>query len=493
MKEYKMWINGKFTKAISGKTYSAVNPANAEKIADIPLGDKEDVSRAVQAAKAAFPVWSRKTQAERSKIVFQIAEGIRQNVKEFSRIETMDHGVPIKISSNFHIPMAAEYLEYIAQASRALTGYTLPIGQHALSYIQREPIGVCGLITPWNVPLLMVAWKLGPALAMGNTCVIKPPSCDSLSTLKLAEILEKLDLPPGTVNIVTGPGSTVGEALASDPDVDKIGFTGSCETGKHIMSCASSSVKRLGLELGGKNPFIVMEDADVDAAVEGAVFSSFFNSGMVCASAGRYYIHEKLHDEFVDKFIAETKKIIIGDPSDEKTRMGPVVSKEHRDKVESYIQSGINEGATLMLGGKRPTNPPLNKGYYIMPTIFINVTQNIKIAKEEIFGPVACILKFSSEDEVIRLANESVFGLAASIWTKDTTKGIQFANALRVGFVWINDSLIIWPEQPWGGFRESGFGKDNSFHVFEEYSQLKVVSIDLTKKQRKPWYELLRE
>jgi acyl-CoA reductase-like NAD-dependent aldehyde dehydrogenase len=298
--------------------------------------------------------------------------------------------------------------------------------------------------------------------------------------LKFAEILEKCNLPAGVVNIVTGPGGTVGEAMASHPDVGLVSFTGSCETGKRIMELASKTVKRVSLELGGKNPYIVLEDANLDMAVNKAVMCTQMNSGMICASPGRYYIHEKLHGEFVEKYVAGAKKWVVGDPTDEKTMMGPVVSAEHRDHIERLVKKGVEEGAKLVLGGKRPTTPPLNKGYYVLPTAFTDVIQDMTIAREEIFGPVACIMKFSDENKVIAMANDNTFGLCASVWTRNAAKGIRFASELNAGAVWINDHMIIGNELPWGGFKESGFGKENHIVGLEEYTQLKLVSLDLT-------------
>jgi acyl-CoA reductase-like NAD-dependent aldehyde dehydrogenase len=329
----------------------------------------------------------------------------------------------------------------------------------------------------------MISQKIAAALSTGNTCVVKPASVDSLSTLRLGEILAEHDLPPGVVNIVTGPGETVGEALASHPGVDMIAFTGSGKTGKAIMAAASQTVKRLFLELGGKNPFIVLEDADLDVAAARAAFCQSLNTGMQCRSPGRYYIHERLHDDFVGRFVAKFKEVVVGDPNDEKTQMGPVASAEHRDRIEGYIKIGVEEGAKLVLGGKRPTKPPLNRGYFVMPTVFTNVTQNMRLAREEIFGPVACIMKFSSEDEVIELANDNTFGLAASVWTKNIAKGRRFADAVQAGSVWINthqNYLGGIGGLPMGGFKESGFGKEGSRMGLEEYTQVKVITIDLT-------------
>jgi len=485
MPNYQMWIGGKWVEAQSGKTYAVVNPATEEKIAEVPLGGKADVDQAVLAARNAFPLWSEKTQAERCQILNRIAAAIREHSREFNEIETLDHGTPISKSS-FWTLESAQRFEYAAEISRTLMGAVIPSREKVFSFTQLEPIGVCALITPWNVPLLMIATKLAPALAMGNTCIVKPPSIDSLSALKLAEILDTLDLPAGTVNIITGPGGDVGDYLASHPGVQKVGFIGSCETGKSIMSSAGRTVKRVSLELGGKNPFIVLKDADIDAAVDGGIFSSFFNSGMICASPGRYYVDENVYDEFVRKMSQAASKIIVGDPFNAGTQMGPLVSAEHREKVESYIQSGINEGARLVLGGQRLSR----KGYFLTPTIFADVTLNMKIAQEEIFGPVACILKFSSEEKVIQDANNTPFGLCASVWSRDLARALRIANEIQAGEVWINEHLILSPELPWGGFKESGIGKDNSIYALEEFSQRKAVYIDLSPEAVKPWHAL---
>ena len=294
-----------------------------------------------------------------------------------------------------------------------------------------------------------------------------------------AEMLEKLDLPAGTVNIVTGPGSTVGRALASHPGVDLIGFTGSTETGREIMGAASAGIKRSLVELGGKNPFVVLSDADVDGAVECGVHGLYHNSGMSCASPGRFYIHESIYDEFAEKFIAKSKEFVLGDPFDKKTTMGPMASAEHRDRVEAYIRSGVEEGATLRLGGARPTEPPLDKGYFVAPTVFTGVTQNMKIAREEIFGPVGCLIKFSRDEEALELANDSDFGLCGGVWTKDMAKGMRFVNDLRAGTVWVNQYMFMTAELPWGGVKQSGMGKEGSMVGIEEFTVLKLVCLEM--------------
>lgn len=477
MENYQMWIDGKWVDAESGKTYAVLNPATEEEIARVPLGGKADIDKAVAAARKAFPAWSQKSPAERSAILTRLAGAIRASGDELAKLESLDHGFPISVSRKIIFGTSGE-VEYAAQASRTLMGDVVPVQSDAVAYLKREPLGVCALITPWNFPLNMAALKIGCALATGNTCIVKPSTCDPLTTLKLAEIIAKLDLPPGTVNVVTGPGGDIGELLSSHQDVNMVSFTGSCEVGKKIMAASSDTIKRLQLELGGKNPFIVMEDADIDAAAGKAAHAMTFNSGQVCATPGRYYIHEKVHDEFVSKVVAGLKAVVIGDPLDAKTEMGPIASREHRDSIESYIKIGTEEGAKLVLGGERPTAPPFDKGYWVMPAVFTDVSQNMRIAREEIFGPVVCVLKFSSEDEVIEYANDSTFGLCASVWTRDTNRGVRMINRINAGSVWVNGHNDL-RELPWGGYKESGLGKERSLLGMEGFMQYKAMGIHL--------------
>jgi len=474
-----MWIGGEWVDAESGKTFPSYNPATEEVIAQVPAGDAADVDKAVKAARKALPIWSRKSPEERSQILYRIADAIRSHARELAELDVISHGSPTK-TALIKVMLGPKGFEYTAQMSRSLLkGDMIQSDSNTLFFLKREPMGVCALILPWNSPLLGATMAISNALATGNACIVKPPTFSCLTVLKLGEILEKMDLPAGLVNIVTGFGSTAGEALVSHPGVDMVSFTGSCETGKRIMSCASKTVKPVQLELGGKNPFIVLEDADINAAAARGVATLFNNTGMSCTSPGRFYVHEKIYDQFITEFINGAEKIVTGDPQDPQTDMGPVVSAEHRDRVEGYIKSGIDEGATLLLGGKRPTTPPMNKGYYIMPTIFSNVTQNMKIAREEIFGPVAVILKFSSEDEVIDLANDTTFGLASSVWTRDSAKGLRMANEIQAGTVWVNNHQISGLDVPWGGYKESGIGKVNYSLGLEEFLNIKAISLDL--------------
>ena len=478
-KEYKMWINGKWVEAESGKTYPVFNPATEEEIAQIPSGGKAEVDNAVEAARKAFPVWSKKSQLERSQMCLKIAAALKERHDELAALDVMEHGTPAK-RADFIAADLPEWFEWAAYSARQLMGQTVPNSPDELDYLQREPVGVVAIITPWNYPLLMIVEKLAPALVVGNTCVIKPPSIDALTALKLAEILDTIGLPPGTVNVITGPGGSVGGALAAHRGVDMVAFTGSCEVGKEIMALGSPTLKRCQLELGGKNPVIILDDADIDTAAAETAPAQFRNSGQVCASPGRFFVHEKIFDKFMEKFIEATKKMTVGDPADWKTMIGPVVSKAHRDTVEGYIKSAIDEGAKVIFGGKRPTTLPFNKGYWIMPTIITGVTQKMKVAREEIFGPVAVFMEpFRTDEEVIQKANDTTFGLAAYVWTTDAARGMRFVNELQAGTVTVGNVHGRDLDLPWGGYKESGIGKEHSQVGLYEYTNLKRVQIDI--------------
>jgi betaine-aldehyde dehydrogenase len=478
MESYKMYIGGKWVDADSGKTYGIINPATEEVFAQVPLAGESDVNKAIEAARQAFPAWSSKTQAERSKIVKEISLAMKAIIPELVRLDVLEHGTPEKISMQI-TSFASELCDFAASGSRTLMGHYLPAYPNSVSYLKREPVGVCGIITPWNVPLMMVVAKMAPALAVGNTCVIKPPSINPLAALKFMEVIDKVGLPTGVVNLITGPGSSIGNMISSHPDVDLIAMTGSSETGKAIMAAASQTVKKLVLELGGKNPAIVLEDADLDHAAQVLAHQQFKNTGMTCGSPGRIYVHEKVYDAFVEKFVNRAKMIVVGDPFGANTTMGPVVSAEHRDKVEYYIKSAIEEGARLVFGGKRPTEPPLNKGYYVVPTVFTEVTRQMKIYWEEIFGPVACIVRFSSEQDVMKAANDNRYGLCGSVFTRNVPKGIRMGNQMRVGSFWVNQHNYLATEIPWGGSKESGIGKESGVHGMLEFTELKLMCFEL--------------
>jgi acyl-CoA reductase-like NAD-dependent aldehyde dehydrogenase len=485
MEKYRMWIGGEWVDADSGKTMLTYNPANGEIVAEVPLGAKSDVDKAVAAARKAFPAWSRRTQEDRSTIVARIAAALGKHRDELIKLEIQEHGATAR-----HAPMmiafATKNMELAAAAARVHMGKVLPATPSkgaapgtstTLCYLKYEPFGVCALITPWNVPTLLLSTKIGPCLATGNTCVVKPPSINSGIGLKLAEIISELDLPPGIINFVTGPGSRIGRDLATHPGIDFISFTGSSEVGKDIIANSSQTVKTTMMELGGKNPAIILEDADVEAAAEELCGITFENVGQNCAQPSRFYVHEKVYSRFVEKFVDTANKIKVGDPADESTVMGPVVSKEQRDTIERYIKSAIDEGAKLVCGGQRPTGPVFDKGYYLVPTVFTDLTPNMTIAREEVFGPVVGIFKFSSDEMVLEAANDSVFGLCASVWTRDYARGIKFVNELQAGSVWINQHMNLVAETPWGGFKESGLMKEGGVLGPEGYTQMKYICI----------------
>lgn len=492
VQEYKVLIGGEWVGAATGQTMEVVNPANGEVVGKVPKCGIEEVERAVQAAKEAYPEWASKTVADRSKILLKLSGIIMAHHEELAGLETAEHGSPIRKTMNFDVPLCAEQFEYFAGIARAMTGETLPVGPWCTSMTVREPLGVVGLITPWNFPALMVVWKLGAALVTGNTCVVKPPSTAPLTTLKLGELCMEAGVPAGVVNVITGPGETVGEAIVSHPDVAKIGFTGDTATGKRIMDIASAFVKQVGLELGGNNAFVVLPDADVDSAAEGAVWGAFFNSGQVCAAASRFYIHESIYDEFAEKMVALAKTMRCGDPMKMETVIGPLAYKEHRDKVERYIENAKKSGAKLLLGGERPDTEETKNGYFVVPTIFGDCTNDMELMRDEVFGPVVGLVRFKTDDEAIALVNDTRYGLSASLWTRDVRKGLVLAGRIAAGTVWINEHLIIFCDTPWGGCKESGWGKDLSKMVLEEYTMTKHIYVDLTGERVKPWYGLLK-
>jgi len=482
MSDYKMLIGGELVEAESGKTFPVMNPANGEQFATIPLGDRKDIEKAVAAAKKAFPGWSQVPTQARADALRQLAAGLRARMEEIIKLEIQNHGTLAPVARGMMMGVPAT-LERVAAASQSLweeSSSDMMSNRGSIAFIHREPIGICALITPWNVPLMQAVSKLAPAMVMGNTCVIKPPSIDSATTLILGEIIAKLSniIPPGVVNIITGPGGVTGNALAVHPDIARIDFTGSSETAKAIMAAAAGTLKRLSLEAGGKNPFIVMEDADIDHAAMTAVMGQTANSGQICISPGRYLVHEIVHDEFVEKWVAAARAVTVGDPMDPAARMGPLVSGEHRDRVEGYIQSAIQEGAKMVTGQTGLLPKPLDKGYYVLPTLFTGVTPNMKVYREEIFGPVACITKYSDRNDVAAMANDNNLGLSASIWTRDLAKGIRTAYQVQAGTIYVNDNMVMGALH-FGGVKESGLGKEGGQRGFDEYCEMKAVYVNI--------------
>lgn len=488
-KEYQALIGGELVQSSTRETMEVINPANGWVLGVVPKCSPADIDKAVAAARKAAPTWASKTIAERGRVLRELGKAITARKEELARLETMQYGGPLWKTTSFDMAFIPEMLEYYSGVARGMSGMTLPVGPNCTSMTVREPLGVVGLITPWNFPLVTVLAKLAPALIVGNTCVVKPPSCAPLTALRLGEITMEIGMAAGVVNIVTGPGGTVGEALVKHPGVDKIAFTGDSATGKRIMSLAGGTVKPLAMELGGKNAFIILADADMKAVVEGAVWSAFFNSGQNCASVGRFLVHESVYDEFAEKFVAAAKKIKYGDPLDMATMIGPLAYRGHRDSVEKYIASAKRSGATLLLGGERPNTPDTKDGFFVAPTIFGDCNNNMEFMRDEIFGPVVGLIPFKTNEEAVAIVNDTRYGLCASIWTKDIRTGLVMSGQIKVGTVWLNQHLSIVFEVPWGGFKESGFGKENSTLCLEEYTQIKHIWIDLVGHPATPWHD----
>jgi acyl-CoA reductase-like NAD-dependent aldehyde dehydrogenase len=497
VKAYKNYIGGEWVDATSGETFEIVSPATEDVIATVPKAGREDAHRAIAAAREAFDsgVWTGMDADERKRILLSVLERFTMAEDELATMETMQAGMTIRTTSTVVIGYCINHWDYFSrQATREMHEAVEPVSYptHSYNLVLREPIGVCAGIIPWNFPLVMAVWKLAPALAMGNTCVLKPASNTPLTALKLAELLDDTELPKGVVNVITGAGASVGEELASHPDVDKVAFTGSTVVGRRIMQLASSTIKKTTLELGGKSPNIVFDDADMDQAVDGALWATFFHQGQVCESGTRLLLPESIHDEFVERLVERAKQIKVGDPMDYESDMGPLVSAAQRETVENYVRIGKEEGATLALGGKRPEG--LDKGFYYEPTIFTDVDNSMTIAQEEIFGPVLSVIKFKDDDDAIRIANDSIYGLASGVWSQDPDRCMTTAKRLKAGTVWINDFHLINCIAPFGGYKQSGLGREMASYGLNEYTEVKHVHWDLgTPKDQKLFGVLLSQ
>ena len=474
---YQNYVNGQWVGSSSGEAFPVYDPSTEEVIAQVASANATDIDRAVKAERAAFDSgpWPQTSAAERGRILYKLAEKIRQNSAHLAEIECRNTGKPI-VEAEFDIADVATCFEYYAGLANKVLGHVNPVPANALSFTLREPVGVAGQIIPWNYPLLMAAWKLAPALAAGCTCVLKPAEQTPLTALELANWFEEVGLPPGVVNIVNGLGETAGAALVAHPGVDKIAFTGSAAVGKIIVKSAADTLKRVTLELGGKSPNIFFEGADWEAAVDGALFGVFINQGEVCSAGSRILVEKKIYSKFVEAMTEKAKRIKLGAPLERETKMGPLVSKEQYDRVSSYLALGKNE-AKVAIGGGRPKQ--FAKGYYVEPTIFYDVDNNARIAREEIFGPVASVIPFEGEPEAIRIANDTPYGLAGAVWTRDIYKAFRVVKSLRAGIVWINHMQPTYVEAPWGGYKQSGFGRELGPWGLEEYLETKQVFVNL--------------
>src|SRR5437867_5088861 len=478
-KRKQLFINGGWRDASGGQTIDVVNPATEEVIAEVASAEQADVDAAVAAARAALDgPWSKVSARERGRLIWKIGEKLLERADEIARLETLHNGKPIFESRQIEVPASAECFQYYAGWADKIHGETIPVKGNYLTYTLREPVGVVAAIVPWNFPLLLTAWKVAPALAAGNTVIVKPASQTPLTALALADIASEVGLPPGVLNVITGPGSTVGRMIVEHPGIDKIAFTGDTSTGKGIMKGSADTLKHITLELGGKSPNIVFPDADLDAALRGATTGIFYGKGEVCAAGSRLLVDKSIKNEFLDKVAARARKITAGDPMDPKTRLGAISSKKQLETDLRYIETARKEGATLLAGGSR-ADIGTGKGYFLQPTVFDNVTPDMTIAREEIFGPVLAAIEFADVDEAIARANDSTYGLAAAVWTKDIKKAHYVARKLQAGTVWINTYNVYDTAAPFGGYKQSGFGREMSVHALEHYTQVKSVWVDL--------------
>lgn len=474
----KLFIGGEFVDALSGATLPSVDPHDGSLLAEVAEGRAEDIDVAVAAARAAAPAWAAMAAAERGRLLLKLADAIEANAPELALLETRDTGHPIKDTSVLDVPRTAATYRYFGGMADKHQGALVPVERGFLNYVERQPVGVAGSIVPWNFPLMFTSWKLGPALAAGNTAVMKPSELTSLSTLRLAELVAEVGFPAGVVNIVPGFGSAAGQRLAEHPDVDKLSFTGSTEVGRGVVRASAGNLKRLQLELGGKGANIVFEDADIEDAVHGSAFAIFHNQGQACIAGSRMILHQSIADEFIERFLALARSIRLGDPKNLSTEMGPLTSELHRDRVLGYVKVARDQGGEVLTGGKAPDMPDLAHGSYVEPTV-VRARQSDRVCREEVFGPFVTVGTFRQEREALEQASAVDYGLGAGLWTQDLSRAHRVASSLKAGMVWINSYKRVNPGSPFGGVGQSGYGREMGFEAMHEYTEAHSVWVNV--------------
>jgi acyl-CoA reductase-like NAD-dependent aldehyde dehydrogenase len=484
---HQLFIGGEFVDAANGETLTSINPHDNSAIADVAMAGKADIDRAVSAAQAAFPAWSGMAASERGRILLRLADRIEANLEELARLESLDTGHPLRDSRALDVPRTAMCFRYFGGMADKIEGSVVPVEPGMLNYVTREPVGVVGQVVPWNFPLMFTSWKLAPALAAGNCVVMKPAEITPLSSLKIAELMAEAGVPRGVVNVVPGLGAVAGQYIAEHPQIAKISFTGSTATGKRIVQASAGNLKKVQLELGGKGANIVFDDANLTAAINGSAWAIFHNQGQACIAGSRLVLHERIAEEFLERFMTLARSIRLGNPLDPATEMGPLTSRLHRDRVLSYVSTAREQGGEVLTGGKAPANEALTHGFYIEPTVVRVKSYLDRVAQEEVFGPFVSVSTFGTDEEALKIANGTDYGLGGGLWTRDLSRAHRFARDMKSGMVWVNCYKRVHPGSPFGGVGLSGYGRDMGFEAMREYTQVKSVWINVDA-QIPPWY-----